>query len=106
MTNAEFGMSQCETGLDVAEGLRVTGATAPNVGFTFIVVGIGDSLEGVFSGGKGTVEYFATTSFSPLNSAPDVFFLAAQTPETGNTAYGGLASSELTDFVQTWQVSS
>jgi hypothetical protein len=106
VTNAEFGMSQGETGLDVAEGLEVTGTTAPNVGFTFIIVGVGNSLEGVFTGGNGTVEYFATTSFSPLNSVPNGFLSAAQTPETGNSVYGELTGSEVTDLVQTWQVSS
>jgi hypothetical protein len=107
VTNAEFGMSQGETGLDIAEGLEITAAaTAPNVGFTFIIVGLGNSLEGVFTGGNGTVEYFGQTSFCPLSSVPNVFVSAAQTPETGNSVYGGLAGSEVTDLVQTWQVSS
>ena len=109
VTHATFDIFHGETsllcGFNIAEGLEITGTTAPIVGFTFIMVGVGNSLQGVFTGGNGTVEYSATTSFSPVNSVPNGFLTSAATPETGNSVYGELEGSEVTDLVQTWQVS-
>jgi hypothetical protein len=106
VTNAQFGISQGETGIDVAEGIEITGSTAPIVSFMFVIVGVGNGLRGQFTSGNGTVEYSATTSFRPVNRATNAigFPFSANPPETGNSVYGGLSGSEVTDLTQTWQV--
>jgi hypothetical protein len=83
------------------------GATVPAVGFTLVIVGIGDGLKGQFTGSNGTVEYYSvSTSFSPVNTLPEGFSFSAQGPETGNSIYGELSGLEVTDLTQTWGVSS
>jgi hypothetical protein len=108
VADGTFGITQGATStgnIDVAESIPITGTTAPIVGFTFVIVGLGNGAKGQFTGGNGTVEYSASTSFSPVNALPNGFILE-QATETGNTVYGPLSGSEVTDLTQTWNISS
>jgi hypothetical protein len=108
VTDATFGITQGATStgnIDVAESIVITDATASIVGFTFVIVGLGNGAKGQFTGGNGSVEYSASTSFSPVNALPQGFILE-QAAETGNSVYGQLSGSEVTDLTQTWNVSS
>jgi len=110
VTDATFGITQGATNtkignIDVAETITITGTTAPVVGFTFVIVGLGKGSKGAFTGGKGTVAYSASTSFAPVNTLPEGF-LVEEVAETGNAVYGQLSGSEVTALTQTWNVSS
>jgi hypothetical protein len=108
VTDGTFGITQGATStgnIDVAESIPITGATAPIIGFTLVIVGLGNGATGQFTGGQGTVEYSASTSFSPVNALPQGFIFE-QVGGTGNCVYGGLSGSEVTDLTQTWNVSS
>jgi hypothetical protein len=105
ITDAQFGLTKGETGDDINRGITIPGVTASVVGFTLVITGLGHGVKGQFTGGNGTVEYTASTSFSPLNALPNGF-LVEQTASTGNSVYGELSGSQITDLRQTWGVSS
>jgi hypothetical protein len=104
ITDAQFGHTQGDTGDDINRGITITDAIAAVVGFTFVITGLGHGVEGQFTGGNGTVEYTASTSFGAVNALPKGFL--GQTASTGNSVYGELSGSQVTDLTQSWGVSS
>ena len=105
ITDVQFGHTQGSGGDDINRGITITGATAPVAAFTFVITGLGDDVEGKFTSGNGTVEYTASTSFGAVNALPDGF-LMEQTASTGNSVYGELSGTQVTDLTQTWGISS
>jgi len=105
ITDAQFGHTQGRAGDDINRGITIMAATAPVVAFTFVITGLGHGVQGRFTGGNGTVEYTASTSFGAVNDLPNGV-LMVQTASTGNSVYGGLTSAQVTDLTQTWGISS
>ena len=105
ITDAQFGHTQGDAGDDINRGITITDATASVVAFTFVITGLGHGVQGQFTGGKGTVEYTASTSFGAVNALPNGV-LMVQTASTGNSVYGGLSGAQGTDSIQTWGISS
>ena len=103
--HAQFGHTQGGGANDLKGGITITNGNAPVVGFTFVITGFGHGVNGQFTGGNGTVEYTASTSFGAVNALPDGF-LMAQTASTGNSVYGELLGTQATDLTQTWGISS
>jgi hypothetical protein len=99
------GFSANIGGRNTSTSIPVQNGTAPVVGFTFIIAGEDDGSQGVFSGGNGTLTYFASNAIGPVNTLPDGF-LSFFSLETGNTVYGELPSSRGTLLKQSWGVSS